>query len=475
MHRLGQISMMVTLYLAFSFSARGQEAWTLEKCISQGIANSLQYEASELNGQVSEVNLKMAEQSRYPNLNGSISTGWNFGRTIDPTNNEFITESFFNNGFGLNSGVNVWNYNKINNSIKQAKKSALAARKDQQQIQSDIALNVSSLFLSILYAKENLKNVTRQLTLTQAQIDVLRKQISVGNRPENDVLELDAQIASNELSIIEAKNTVDINLLNLKQLLRLDVADPFDIQTPTALELTTDPDLLSFQELYNSAIQQQAGVQAAELKSESARLAEQISKADLYPSISLGGSARSNFSNKGQSVDGFEEKIRDQKVIFNGTPSTIGFVSNVPILSNTPYFSQLTDNLSYGVAMQVSIPIYNNYQSKGNIQKARFNAMNANLNVEEVKNKLKITIGQALADAKAAKAKYQATQKSYTAQTNLYNNTLKRFEIGNINTFELARVKTQMEAAEVNSVNAKYEYIFRVKVLEFYLGKTIKF
>ncbi len=466
---LGIFLLTVHFYNCFA-----QQVWTLERCIQHAIEHSLLYESGELNQSLSEIDLKIAQQSKYPNLSGSSNLGWNFGRTIDPTNNAFVTETFFNNGFGLNSGVMLYNANRINNSIKQAKVNAIASNQDLKQIQSDIALRVSTLFLNSLFAKENLKNVNNQLELTKNQADALRKQILVGNRPENDQLDFDAQIAANEQAIVEAQNTLYINLLNLKQLLRISPDEAFDITTPLATDPTIDPDIVTFAEVYNMALQQQAGVKAAELRYESAEISQALAKADLYPSLSAGLNARTNFSNKGVSVDRFDNVIRDQEIFFNGVPATIGISQQIPVFVNTTYLDQITDNLSYGLGIQLTVPIYNNYVTKGRIQQAKINTDRASLNLTQIKEDLKITVGQALADAKAAKVRYQATQKTLSAQTNVYNNAVKRFEIGNLNTFELTRLKTQMETSAVNTLNAKFEYLFRTKVLEFYLGRPIK-
>lgn len=454
---------------------QAQEVWGLEKCINYAIEKSLQVEGSLISLKSSEIDATTARHGRYPNLSANTNVGWNFGRTIDPTRNEFITETFFNNGFGLNSNVMLYNGNRINNNISQTQINNKAALKELEQVRRDIALNVATLYLNILFAKENLQNAQNQLAQTNDQLSLLNKQISVGNRPENDRLDLEAQIAANEQSIIESQNNLTINLLNLKQLLRLDPDFKLDVTAPRNLAFDTDPDILTFAEVYASALNNQAGIAASELRLKSAALGVKIAQSELLPSISAGGSARTNYSNKGVTVNGFNQEIINQDIIFNGQTATIGFTQQVPILAKTPYFDQVTDNLSYGVGISMNIPIYSNNLSRAGVQRAKLNTQQADLNYVQLKESLKITVGQALADAKAAKSRYQASTKTLQAQTNLYNNAVKRFDIGNLNAFELTRLKTQMETSTVNQLIAKYDYLFRTKVLDFYLGRAIKF
>ncbi len=468
---------LVSALLFFSNMSpmNAQEVWGLEKCINYAIEKSLQVEGSLISLKGTEIEANTARHGRYPNLSANTNVGWNFGRTIDPTRNEFITETFFNNGFGLNSNVVLYNGNRINNNISQTLINNKAALKELDQVRRDIALNIATLYLNILFAKENLQNAQNQLVQTKDQLSLLNKQISVGNRPENDKLDLEAQMAANEQSIIESQNTLTINLLNLKQLLRLDPDFDLDVSAPGNLDFDTDPDLLTFSEVYQSALNNQSGIAASELRLKSAAIGVKMAQSDLLPTLGAGVSARTNYSNKGVSVNGFNEQIINQDIIFNGQTTTIGFPQQVPIFEKTPYFNQVSDNLSYAVGISMNIPIYNNNLTRAGVQRAKLNTQQADLNYIQLKESLKITVGQALADAKAAKSRYQASSKTLQAQTNLYENAVKRFEIGNLNAFELTRLKTQMETSTVNQLIAKYDYLFRTKILDFYLGRPIKF
>ena len=455
------------------FISFGQEIWSLEKCVNHAIENSLQVEFSELTLSGTEIDVNQAKHSRYPNLSANTNVGWNFGRSVDPTSNQFITETFFNNGLSLSSNVLLYNGGRINNTIQQTLTNNKASLKDLEQTKRDISLNVATVYLNLLFAKENLQNAENQLVLTNDQLLQLNKQIAVGNRPENDRLDIEAQIATNEQSIIEARNNLTINLLNLKQLLRLDPDYNLDIVNPGNVILDTDPDIITFSELYASALKTQPSVAANDMRVQSALIGEKISKAAFLPTISASGNLRSNYSNQGRKLDRIEETVNPIDVVINGQTISVGFPSQRTFFSKTPYFDQFNDNLSYGVGFNVNIPIYNNNSARAGLQRATLNTDRAELSLLQTKETLKITVGQAHLDAKAAKARFLATEKTKIAQNNLYNNAVKRFEIGNINAFELTRLKTQMESASINSIIAKYDYLFRTKILDFYLGKPI--
>lgn len=450
-----------------------QSKWSLEKCIQVAMDRNLTIKSSQIGFENAQIDASQAKHARYPNLSASTGVNWNFGRTIDPTRNEFITETFFSNNFNVSSSVVLYNGDRINNSITQSNVDGKAFFQDIEQAKRNISLNVATLYLNILFAKENVENAEKQLALTKAQLLQLEQLIRVGNRPENDRLDLVAQIATNEQNIVETKNNLEINFLNLKQLMRLEPNEEIDIETPSSLAFENDPDLITFEELYRSALTHQASIAANELRVRSAELGEKISFSQLLPSIGARGGLATNYSNKGFSRIGSTPIVSEQEVIIGGNPVTVGFPQEIPVFAKTPYFDQFNDNISYNVGVFMSIPIYNNNQARAGLQRSKLNTERAMLNLEQEKETLKITVGQALIDAKAAKSRYQATEKTKIAQTNLYENAVKRFEIGNINAFELTRLKTQMETAEINFLIAKFNYFFRSKVLDFYLGKPI--
>ncbi|MCB9309052.1 MAG: TolC family protein [Lewinellaceae bacterium] len=459
------------IFLMIGFWGIAQKVWTLEECIQHAYEHNVQVLMGDINEKSNQIDIKTAVQSRFPNVSSGVNLGWNFGRTIDPTTNTFITETFFNNGYSLNSGVKLFNSNKLNNNIKLAKLNGSIAKDELEKIKQNIALQVASAFLNVVFAQENIKNVEAQMEQSEQQFNLIENLIKVGNRPQNDIIEIEAQLLNNEQQLIEAQNMLKSAKLLLQQLIMTD--EEVEVSVPANIIPSSDPSILTIEEVYNAAMQNQYSLKVAKKSVEGAVLQQKIIKADLYPSIGMGASFGTNYSNKGLEILGYNETVINQDIIFNGNSVQIGFPQNIPILAKKPYFSQLTDNLSYGLGVSCQIPIYSNYATRARIEKAKLNVQNANLSFEQEENALRTTVTQALNDATAAQAKYKATQKVLEAQTRLLENVQKKYQAGSSNSFELANVKSQYESAQINNLMAKYDFIFKVKVIDFYLGKTL--
>ena len=450
-----------------------QDVWSLQQCIERAIDQDLTIRDAGLSIENANINQKTAKQARYPSLNGSTNAFWNFGRTIDPTSNEFITTTFFSNGLSLNSGVVLFSGGRIKNGVKRSDLDYQAAMRDYDQAVNDISLQVAVSFLNVLFAQENLENARKQLEITEAQLEQVERLIESGSRPENERLDIEAQIATREQSVVSNQNTLDIAMLGLKQLLRFDPDYNMALSAPPSVEVFTDPDLVSFSEIYQSSLKTQKNIEAGELRVRSSELGIKIAQSNYYPTLTFGGSLQTNYSNQGRRVAGFETFRQTQDIFIDQTPVTIGTDVEIPIFEKNPYLDQLDQNVSYGFGFNMSIPIYNNYQNKAGVEQAKIGAVRAQNSLEIVKDNLKNTVQQALADARAAKKSLDAAERNQVAQQAAYDNGVRRYELGAINTFDLNTVQNQLEQAEINLIIARYDYLFRTKVLDFYLGRPI--
>lgn len=435
------ISLLATLF-SFEFCF-AQQYWTLEKCIMHAMENNIMVNQSLLGIDRAEVSYSRDKQQRYPGLNGSTSASLSFGRSINPITNDFVTESFFSNSYGLNTGMTLFNGGVINNSIKQSRVNLEAAQQDAEQTRINIALQVANAYLQVLFAEENVDLAGKQLELSEQQLDQMNKYIRAGVRPEAERLNLEAQIKRSEQGIIDAENNLVISLLSLKQLLRLPPDEDMEILVPENIQVTTDPDMITFSEAFNEAVKNRPDLRAEALRVKSAELAVNIAKGNYYPNISLGGALNTNYAR----ASGFDA---------------------------IAYSKQLDANLSYGVGATVNIPIYNNGNVKSNVQQAQIGVENAILNQIQVEENLKTNVQQALANARASKKRLEASQLALEAQELAFENTTKKLEIGAANTFEWEAQKTQTENAEISRLIDKYNYLFDIKILEFYLGKPLK-
>jgi len=466
---------IILCFFSFAFTfGLAQEEWSIERCIQHALENNLTIKQSELNVDFAAIDLKQAKHSRYPSLNSSFGVNSNFGRSVDPISNDFVSTNFISNGLSLNTGVTLFNGFRIANSIKRSNIDRQASEYDLDQTKRDIALTVANNYLNVLFAQENLAIANSQLSTSQEQLQQIDRLINAGVRPANESLDIKAQIANNEQMVISAENNKEIALLGLKQLLMLDPDVSMVLIAPENVTLESDPDQLTFNDVYNNALSSQPNVKAGNKRIESARMSEKIAKAGLTPSIGVGGSLGSNYSNQGRKIIGTNTVPVVSEIRVNGIDATIETEQQIPVFDDNPYFNQIEENLSYGVGINVSYPIYNNYTTRANIERSKLSIINSENQQEQLKNQLRTTVQQALADAKAAKKKLNAATKSVEAQTASFSNSEKRFNAGTINSFEYVSVKNALQQAEVNAIIAKYEYLFAMKIIDFYMGKPIK-
>ena len=473
---------MIRTILAISFTillasfVDAQDIWTLEKCISHARSNSINVKEGDLSIKNAEIDLLNAKAERLPNVNGSTSLSLNFGRRIDPTTNDFIDTRLGTNSFNLSSGMTLYNAGRIKKGIQQSEMNLESAKLDADQIRNDVALTVASTYLDVLFSEETLSNSKKQLDIVQEQLKQVDKLIEAGTRPRNERLDLLARIAGIEQTIITNENNIAINLLRLKQLLFLDLEDEIRVEAPNIEALTAvDPDNISFGETFAYAVENQARFKSRNIKKQSSELGVEIAKTGNAPSVTFGvglGTSASTVNN--QKVVGFEPTTNIANVVINGLPSVIESPGALPIFDKKTYINQLDENLGYGGSVTLNVPIFDRGFTKNNVERAKLNVMSNSLAEEREKQALKTDIQNAITSARVAKKQMEASEKTLESLTLAFENAKKRYELGAINTFDYITAQNNMEAEEINLLIAKYQYIFRLKVIDFYQGKEIR-
>ncbi len=468
------ILLFFSFLVFFSSSINAQEIWSLEKCVDHARQENLTLKQMQIGVQHAKLTEKQHQFSRLPQLNGSISAGLQFGRTIDPTTNSFDNQTIGFNQFGLNAGMSLYNGNRINNSIKKSKLDLKAAEADSDAAFNDLALNLAAAYLQTLFAEEQLENARRRTEQTREQLDQTDKLIEAGVLPKNDRLNLLAQLALEEQGQIQAQNTVDVSYLAVKHLLDLEPDFELKLERPEVL-LPDDAALAEWTlpSVYEKAMHTQPQIAAGEIRLKSAAVDEKIAQAGMLPSVILFGGVNTNYSTLAQEITGFDSSIQDQEVIFNGTTATVGFPVDVPRFQDRPYFDQISDNFGQNVGMQISIPVYNNHQHKVAVERAQLNRLSTELTNKQTRQQLKTSVQSAIADARAAQLNLDAAQKSFDAAQMAFTNSRKKFDLGAINTFDLTTAKTTMDNAQADLSLARYDYLFKLKVVDFYLGNKI--
>lgn len=470
-----KITLLLTLLGLAVLSAQAQNAWTLEKCVDYARQNNLRVKQAEYTIKNTGLTKRQNEFNRLPALSARTSGGLQFGRTIDPTTNTFNTEQIGFNSFSLDLSATLYGGNQINNSVKQSKIDLEAARLDAQATVNDIGLSIANAYLSILLAEEQLANGRRRLELSQTQLEQTDKLIQAGSLPPNDRLDFLAQIALDEQAIVETQNLVAIGYLNLKQLLEIDPTEDIRIVRPESIQIPEGVDPFSFQtdEVYNTALQTQPQIRAADLRLESAQLGENIAQGGYLPTLSLFASLNTNYSSAFQSAI-FGLVRTKQTVFINNDPVEIEFENQAPVdFRDIPYDTQIRDNFGQTVGLSLGIPIYSNHRNRINVERARLTVLNTQVTNRQLRQQLKTDVQRSIADARAARESLQAAQRAADAAQAAYDNADKRFRLGAINSLEYTTARNNLDRAQVDVIRAKYQYLFNLKVVDFYLGRPI--
>lgn len=432
-------------------TVHGQRAWSLEECIQYALDNNISIKQQQLGVDIAQENLSQSRANMFPSLNASASHTYNFGRTIDPFTNEFATKTVRSNNFNISTGVTLFGGFQILNSIRQNNLELQASNYDVEFMKNDIALAVASAYLQILFSIELVDIASNQLTISTQQVERTSRLVQAGTLARGSLLTMEAQAATDELQLVNAQNNLEIAYLNLIQLLDLEeTSEEFSIVVPD-ISLTEDEHLYSPMHIYNNAVQTQPEVLASDIRISSAERGVDIARGGRSPMLSLRGSFGTGYS--GASVE------------LTDVPGETRII---------PFMDQLDANLNRSAGLVLSIPIFNNYQVKSTIGRSRISLENARLNNQLVRNQLFKTIQQSYVDAQAALKRYDATQKNLDALEEAFRDTEQRFNVGMVATLEYNDALNRLNAARSELLQAKYEYVFRAQILEFYMGNPIR-
>jgi outer membrane protein len=467
------------LFLSLSFSVLGQEIWGLERCIQQALQANFQIKQSELLVAQSKINVTQNQLARFPSLTFGTNLGFNFGRSVNPSTYQFENRSTNYQSLGLNTGMMLFNGGKINNSIAQSKSSQQASQYDLAQVINTVSLSVAQAYLQVLLNEEQLDGSKKRQSQTQDQLNRTEKLIAAGALAQNTRLDILAQLSRNEQVVITNQNNVDLSYFNLKQLLVLD--PDFDLKAEKPAVIIPEdvrPELFILKNIYEIAVNNQPQIKAGEYRLKSAQLGLKVSKADLLPSLSFNGNLSSNYSST--LIDFTKQptitNVRIGKltpVQINGVDVGIAEYEADVVFPNKTYTSQLQDNFGQGLGFNLSIPIFENGRNKLAVQRANLNLKNQQIENEKIKQTLKADIQNAIFSAKAAKKQLDAAQKNVNAQKASLDNLEKRYQIGAVNGYDYIVAKTTYDTAENDLISSKYDYLFKLKIVDFYQGKKI--
>lgn len=453
------------------------KTWSLEECIDYALKNNIQVQQTVYNADLSKVNLVQSEGQLLPEVNASASHVYNIGRTVDRFTNQFADNQVLSQNIGVSADINLFSGLQTINTIKQNRYNYLASKYDIDKMKNDVSLNVATAYLQVLYNMDAVEVAKNQAGITQTQVDRTKLLVDAGSSAKGALLDIQAELASEELTLTDAQNQLDISLLSLAQLLNLPSADGFSVVKP---DLSNMNDVLltaTSAQIYNTAVNSLPEVKSAELKVKSADKGVDVAWGGLSPRLTFSASYGTGYSGLSQrlvtlpALTGFAP---------NGSFTSAGDTIYSPTFSDptyerAPFASQYRSNVNKSFGFFLTVPIFNKLQVRTSIDRAKIQKLSADLNVESTKLQIQKNVQQAYADANAGLKKYNSSVKALEATQESFKYTEQKFNVGMVNTTDYNVAKNKVIKAQTDLLQAKYEYVFKSKVLDFYQGKPLKF
>lgn len=467
-------SILVFVILIFSgLSLSAEKAWTLEECIDHAFKNNLQIKQFMLGVENAELGLMQSKLNMLPNLNGYVSHGWNWGQTIDRFTNQFATERIRSNNFYGSSSFTVFNGFQKVNTVRQNQLDVRVAQLDADNFMDEITLNIATAYLQILFSQEMLEIAENQVDITRQQVERMKKLVAAGTQARGDLLMLQAQVATEELQVVESHNNLGMSYIILAHMLDMPSAEGFDIVKPEIELYESQSMTMTPEQIYNNAVMKRPGIKSAELKVKSAAKGLAITRGSQSPTVSMVASWGTGFS-------GAQKIGKDIMTI----PFLVGHVleTGQPVyrditeytrFETKPFNEQFTDNNNRTLDFRVNIPIFNGWITRSNISRAQIAIKNAQYEHENAKLQLNKTIQQAWADASSSLKRYLASSKKVEATEESFKYAEQRFNVGMLTSLDYKNSKNELQRAQSELLQSKYDYVFKTKVLDFYMGIPI--
>ncbi|MBN8676385.1 MAG: TolC family protein, partial [Chitinophagales bacterium] len=450
----------------------------LAKCVDFALKNNISVRQTDLQSRLSALTYQQNKAGQLPTLNINSSVGYRLGRSENPTTGVLEDNNFLNMGVQLQTGVTIFNWFSIKNNIEASRLSWEADKEQTKKIQNDIALNVAVAYLQVLLAREQANIANVQVTQTQAQLENTRKRVDAGVLPELNAAELEAQLARDSSSLVSAQASARQFLLQMKALLNLDAAAPFDVTTPP-VDLIPVEALADLQPdaVYAQAIATLPQQKVNLLRIESAKKSVAAAKGGLYPSVSAFGGLSNNYVNIKAPVFAPNGQFSASGAFadVNGTLYGVVTPDFVQVGEKAiPLGKQFKNNFAQNIGIGLSVPIFNGRNARTAWDRSKINVQQLELQKEQGDMQLKQDIYKAYTDAIAALQKYNADKKSVTTSEKAYDFANKRYQLNLLSTYDLINSQNNVQRAKIQALYSQYDYVFKMKLLEFYKGQGLK-
>jgi len=472
MKTLRSILPVIFLLTAAIFKGYPQEPWSLEKCVRYALENNIQIKQQQLNSEYAGNNLLQSKMSLLPTINASAAQSKSFGRALDQTTYTFTqNQTITSLSSSVNANLVVFNGLQKINLIRQSRFDLMASLQQLEKLKNDLALNVAAAYLQILFNMELLNSAQQQAEVTRQQVERTAKLVDAGSLPMGNLLEIQAQHATEEVQIVNYHNQLDISYLTLAQLLELKDTEGFRIEIPDFSDFQFKEVLDPVADIYQDALRNLPQIKIAEYQLKSSEAGLSVARGGRSPRLFIAASYGTGYSDIRQRIIG----TTPQTIPIGATQGGELVYSQIeqPIYDTYPLKMQLKDNASTTLTFGLSVPLFNGWSVNTQVSNARLNVQNARYNLDLSKNLLYKDIQQAHADALAAVKRYLASEKSLEAQKESFKYVQQKYEVGLVTTVDFNTAKTSLARAESELLQAKYDYLFRINILNFYRGNPL--
>ncbi|MCF2493600.1 MULTISPECIES: TolC family protein [Dyadobacter] len=465
-------------------TSQAANTYSLEDCIRIALETNPSIKISELTVQTNGNIYAQSKWQRWPSISFSASQGFSSGRNIDPFTNQFVQQNVNSNNYQLGGQLTLFNGFQIKNNIKFNNENYKASAKDLDAARNDIMLNVALSYLQVMTNIELIGVARLQVEASQLQVDRTAKLVEAGTLAESNLLDLKAQLANDELTLVNAENNLETAKLNLKQFMNMPGSEPINVVMIQVADPTLQAYDATIQEIFEVALGNLPQMQAAELRIAAAKTNIDLAKGAALPSLTLNGgiyTAYSSAAPKERFVsDGSGTKITE---VISPTDYIIVNSQQLPIVQKieTPngalrtfgYLDQLNFNRNSAINLNLTIPIFTNFRVKYNVANAKIQQKTYEYQAQQVQLTIRKNVEQAYIDMTNAAKRYSATANQVQALQETFRVSQVRFDVGAINSVEYNIAKANLDRANGNLVQAKYDYVFRTKILDFYMNRPL--
>lgn len=475
-----KLSLFIILVVLGIFAQAQTKKWTLRECVAHALENNISVKQSELDKELAEIDKSDALGNFLPSLNGSASNSWNTGLTQNITTGVLENQTSRNSSYSVTMGVTVFQGLRNHYVLQRAKLAQLAGDYGLSKMKDDISLFVANAYLQVLTNKANLEVLQSQNKVTQEQIQRTQDLVEAGVLPRGDLLEIQATDATEKQNIAVSENAVKISLLSLAQLLLIKDYATFDIEDEGYEIIDEGITAKDISEILEAAKENRSEIKIAKTNLELAEKDYQISRSSYMPTLNAFINYNTRESDRASGIETILDPnnpvvLSDDPigVVNNSGESVFGFQPNILSLRELdplPFNEQLylNDGISYG--FQLNVPIFNGFSTRNSVRRSKVNLKRQEFLLEQATLDLESTIYQAYVDAKGAYKSFEAAQKALESQELAYQYAKDRYDVGLTNAFDFSQSKVRYDNARIEENRAKYDYIFKLKVLELYFG-----